>query len=90
MASRGVLAHRVAITLEAIHARLLIEQALAKYGAPAIVNTDQASPYTLAFGKRCAETGVEPSIGTLGDAYDNAVAGSFFASLERDLINRPR
>jgi putative transposase len=41
--SRGVLAHRVAITLEAIHAKEVIEKALAKYGTPEIVNTDQGS-----------------------------------------------
>jgi putative transposase len=44
--SRRVLAHRVAITLEAIHAREVIEQALAKYGAPEIVNTDQGSQFS--------------------------------------------
>ncbi len=46
VASRRVLAHRVAITLEAIHAKEVIEQALAKYGAPEIVNTDQGSQFT--------------------------------------------
>jgi putative transposase len=44
--SRRVLAHRVAITLEAIHAKEVIEQALAKYGTPEIVNTDQGSQFT--------------------------------------------
>lgn len=46
VATRRVLAHRVAITLEAIHAKEVIEQALAKYGAPEIVNTDQGSQFT--------------------------------------------
>lgn len=46
VASRRVLAHRVAITLEAIHAKEVIEQALAKYGTPEIVNTDQGSQFT--------------------------------------------
>jgi len=43
VASRRVLAHKVAITLEAVHAKEVIEQALAKYGTPEIVNTDQGS-----------------------------------------------
>ncbi len=43
VASRRVLAHRVAIALEAVHAKEVIEQALAKYGTPEIVNTDQGS-----------------------------------------------
>lgn len=46
VATRRVLAHRVAITLEAIHAKEVIEQALAKYGTPEIVNTDQGSQFT--------------------------------------------
>jgi putative transposase len=46
VASRKVLAHRVAITLEACHAKDVIEQALAKYGTPEIVNTDQGSQFT--------------------------------------------
>ena len=46
VASRRVLSHRVAITLEAIHAKEVIEQALARYHAPEIVNTDQGSQFT--------------------------------------------
>ncbi len=46
VASRRVLAHKVAITLEATHAREVIEQAFARYGAPEIVNTDQGSQFT--------------------------------------------
>jgi putative transposase len=44
--SRRVLAHKVAITLEAIHAKEVIEQAFARYGVPEIVNTDQGSQFT--------------------------------------------
>ena len=46
VASRKVLAHRVAITLEACHAREVIEQALTRYGTPQIVNTDQGSQFS--------------------------------------------
>jgi putative transposase len=35
----------------------------------------------LAKAKRCEEMGVKPSMGTVGDAYDNAMAESFFATL---------
>ena len=42
----------------------------------------------VAFGKRCKEIGVRPSIGTVGDAYDNAMAESFFATLQCALIDR--
>ena len=46
VASRKVLAHKVAISLEAIHAKEVIEQAFARYGTPEIVNTDQGSQFT--------------------------------------------
>ena len=54
-----------------------------------IHHSDQGSQYTsIAFGNRCAQMGVRPSMGTVGDAYDNAMAESFFASLECELIER--
>lgn len=54
-----------------------------------IHHSDQGSQYTsVAFGKRCEEMGVKPSMGTVGDAYDNAMAESFFATLECELIDR--
>jgi putative transposase len=46
VASRKVLAHKVATTLEAVHAKEVIEQAFARYGVPEIVNTDQGSQFT--------------------------------------------
>ena len=46
VASRMVLAHKVAVTLEAIHAKEVVEQAFARYGTPEIVNTDQGSQFT--------------------------------------------
>jgi putative transposase len=54
-----------------------------------IHHSDQGSQYTsLAFGKRCKELGVRPSMGSVGDAYDNAMAESCFASLECELLDR--
>ena len=46
VASRRVLAHQVATTLEACHARDVIEQAFARWGTPEIVNTDPGSQFT--------------------------------------------
>lgn len=42
-AARKVLAHKVAITLEACHAVDVLSQVLSNYPAPDIVNTDQGS-----------------------------------------------
>jgi putative transposase len=56
-----------------------------------IHHSDQGSQYTsLAFGKRCEEAGVRPSMGSVGDAYDNAMCESFFATLECELLERRR
>ena len=56
-----------------------------------IHHSDQGSQYTsLAFGKRCSEAGVRPSMGSVGDAYDNAMCESFFATLECELLDRRR
>jgi putative transposase len=56
-----------------------------------IHHSDQGSQYTsLAFGKRCKEAGVRPSMGSVGDAYDNAMCESFFATLECELLDRRR
>ena len=44
-ASRKVLAHKVAITLEASHAVDVLQEAFTKYGLPEIVNTDQGSQF---------------------------------------------
>lgn len=56
-----------------------------------IHHSDRGSQYTaLAFGQRCQEMGVQPSRGAVGSAYDNAMAESFFATLECELIGRRR
>jgi putative transposase len=56
-----------------------------------IHHSDQGSQYTsLAFGARCREAGVRPSMGSVGDAYDNAMCESFFATLECELLERRR
>ncbi len=54
-----------------------------------IHHSDQGTQYTsIAFGGRCREAGVRPSMGSVGDAYDNAMAESFFATLECELLDR--
>jgi putative transposase len=56
-----------------------------------IHHSDQGSQYTsIAFGHRCREAGVRPSMGSVGDAYDNAMCESFFATLECELLDRRR
>ena len=55
-----------------------------------IHHSDQGSQYTFyAFGQRCAKMGVRPSVGSVGDCFDNALCKSFFATLECELIDQP-
>lgn len=56
-----------------------------------IHHSDHGSQYTsIAFGNRCTKAGVRPSLGSVGDCFDNAMCESFFASLECELIDRRR
>jgi putative transposase len=67
-----------------------INMALAQRRPEGVIHhSDHGCQYTsFAFGKRCREMGVMPSVGSVGDAYDNAMAESFFASLECELLDR--
>ena len=52
-------------------------------------HSDHGCQYTsFAFGRRLATSELVASMGTVGDALDNAVAESFFATLECELLDR--
>ena len=57
---------------------------------PGLVHhSDQGSQYvSLGFGQAARDAGIAISMGSCGDAYDNAVAESFFATLKKELIHR--
>jgi len=57
---------------------------------PGLVHhSDLGSQYiSLAFGQQAREAGIAVSMGSRGDAYDNAVAESFFATLTKKLVHR--
>jgi len=53
------------------------------------VHSDHGAQYTSwVFGQRLRHAGLLGSMGTVGDALDNAVAESFFASLQCELLDR--
>jgi putative transposase len=57
--------------------------------AGVIHHSDHGSHYTAAaFQERCRRAGVRPSMGSVGDCFDNAMAESFFATLECELLAR--
>jgi putative transposase len=69
-----------------------LNMALGQRRAKGVVHhSDHGTQYTsIAFGLRCQEAKVRPSMGTVGDAYDNAMCESFFATLECELLARRR
>ena len=76
---------RTSLVLAALDAALA-----ARDPAPGLVHhSDRGTQYTsLALGARLAEAGIAASMGSPGTAYDNALAESFFASLETELVDR--
>ena len=67
-----------------------LEMALDQRRASGVIHhSDQGCQYTsFAFGARCRRAGVRPSMGSVGDCFDNAMAESFFATLECELLGR--
>ena len=58
-------------------------------GEGLVHHSDRGTQYTsIAFGRRCRDAGIALSMGSTGDCFDNAMAESFFASLETELIDR--
>jgi putative transposase len=54
-------------------------------------HSDQGAQYTsIAFGSRCREANIRPSMGSVGDCYDNAMCESFNATLECELLDNHR
>lgn len=75
---------QTALVMDALH--MAIQQ---RRPEDVIHHSDQGSQYTsLAFGQRCRDAGVRPSMGSVGDCYDNALCESFFATLECELLDR--
>ena len=74
---------------ELVTAALDMAVARRRPGDGLIHHSDHGSQYTsLAFGRRLRESGIAASMGSIGDCYDNAMAESFFATLETELIGR--
>lgn len=65
-----------------------LEMAIHQRKPSAVIHhSDQGCQYTsIAFGKRCQEAGVRPSMGSVGDCFDNAMCESFNATLECELL----
>ena len=90
--SRRVVGWSMATTLATSLVLNALEMALSTRRPNGVIHhSDQGSQYTsLEFGRRCREAGIRSSMGSVGDAYDNALCESFFATLECELLARRR
>jgi putative transposase len=56
-----------------------------------VIHSDHGSQFTSwAFTQRAKNSGLLPSMGTISDAYDNAVIESFWARMQTELLDRRR
>ena len=86
-ASRKVLAHKVAITLEASHAVDVLSEAFAKYGPPEIVNTDQGSQFTAqVFVDAVRSRGCQLSMDGRGAWRDNVFVERLWKSIKYEEV----
>ena len=95
LASRRVLGVSMASHMKASLVADALREAIGTRGGQVqgvVFHTDRGShpgQYSSnAFGTRCDQAGIAVSMGRRGDAYDNAVAESFFATLETELLDR--
>ena len=87
VASRLVLAHKVAISLEACHATEIIAQAFARFGVPAIVNTDQGSQFTAEeFTQAVLASGSKLSMDGRGAWRDNVFIERLWRSVKYECV----
>jgi putative transposase len=87
VASRLVLAHKVAVTMEACHAKEIIEQAFARFGVPEIINTDQGSQFTAEeFTKAVLDRGGKLSMDGRGAWRDNVFIERLWRSVKYECV----
>lgn len=85
--SRRILAHRVAITLEAVHAVEALQEAYRRFGKPDIVNTDQGSQFTAQeFVDAVLSDGVKLSMDGRGAWRDNVFVERIWRSVKYERV----
>ena len=56
-----------------------------------LIHSDHGTQFTSwAFTERAKQSGLVPSMGSIGDCFDNSVAESFFGSLQLELLDEHR
>jgi putative transposase len=88
--SRLIVGWAMAARLSSELVQVALRMAYEQRGPEEVIHhSDHGSEYTaISFGKRCTELGVRPSMGSVGDCFDNAMAESVFATLECEVLDR--
>jgi transposase InsO family protein len=91
--SRLIVGWRVSTSLRADIALDALEQALHARPShePLVHHSDRGVQYlSIRYTERLAEAGIEPSVGSVGDSYDNALAESVIGLYKTEVIRRRR
>ncbi|WP_210025736.1 IS3 family transposase [Methylobacterium sp. PvR107] len=91
--ARRIVGWRVSRTAHAAFVLDALEQALHErrppWGGGLVHHSDRGSQYlALRYTERLAEAGVEPSVGSVGDSYDNALAETINGLFKAEVIHR--
>jgi transposase InsO family protein len=91
--SRRIVGWRVSTSLRSDLALDALEQALCERqprdGAPLVHHSDRGVQYlSIRYTERLAEAGIERSVGSRGDSYDNALAETVIGLFKTEVIHR--
>ena len=89
--ARRIVGWRVSRTAHAGFVLDALEQAVhqRRPGAGLVHHSDRGSQYlSIRYTERLAEAGIEPSVGSVGDSYDNALAETINGLFKAELIHR--
>jgi hypothetical protein len=89
--ARRIVGWRVARSMHTDLVLDALEQALWSRAAPLglVHHSDRGSQYlSIRYSERLAEAGVEPSVGSIGDSYDNALAETIIGLFKTEVIGR--
>lgn len=91
--ARRIVGWRVSRSARADFVLDALEQALHEHrpfaGSGLVCHSDRGSQYvSIRYTERLAEAGIEPSVGSVGDSYDNALAETVIGLFKAEVIHR--
>jgi len=89
--SRKIVRWRVSCSLSSGLALDALDQALySRYHTRGLIHhSDRGVQYvSISYTERLGDAGIEPSVGSVGDSYDNALAESVIGLYKAEIINR--